>query len=270
MSASVVAPGAAPGVRGRQDAAHRGHEVRHERDAHVDAGRELERALHLGRVLVARDPVRADALLGGQRGCAASHAARPAPDSPVLPSTRIGPGSTSPAASSGASPRITGVGKHPGFATSCAPGSCRRTARAGRTPPCRAMPAAGCSNPYQSGYVGAGSRKSPARSITRAPASRSGGASSRARAVREREERDVDGRDVLERVDRSAAERGTGQVRVDLGERLPRGRAAPEERQLDGRMPEQQPYELSAGRARGPQHGDPCRFHHLHSYAEDA
>jgi len=39
-----------------------------------------------------------------------SVAERPAPDRPVLPSTRIGPGAISPSASRGASPSATGVG----------------------------------------------------------------------------------------------------------------------------------------------------------------
>ena len=88
-----------------------------------EAGRQLEAALHLGRVLMSWHAIGTHALLGRGEDVA-SLAARPAPDSPVLPSTRMGPGSTSPAESSGASPRITGVGKQPGFATSCAPGSC--------------------------------------------------------------------------------------------------------------------------------------------------
>jgi hypothetical protein len=52
-----------------------------------------------------------------------SDAERPAPDTPVLPSTWIGPGPRSPAAIGGAHTRSAAVAKQPGFATSRAPGS---------------------------------------------------------------------------------------------------------------------------------------------------
>ena len=71
--------------------------MRHEQDRASEPGREPEPALHLRRVLMPRDAVRADRLLGRGEQRRTRSPRVPAPDSPVLPSTRIGPGSTRPA-----------------------------------------------------------------------------------------------------------------------------------------------------------------------------
>ena len=70
---------------------------------------------------------------------AASLAARPAPDSPVFPSHAGRPARPIPLRAAARGPATTRVGKQPGFATSCAPGSSfRRTAPAIRRRLCRA------------------------------------------------------------------------------------------------------------------------------------
>ena len=122
-------------VRGGDHAAHRRYQVRHEHDAGREPGRELEAALHLGRVLMPRHAVRANALLrrrvrgrvGGasvRRPRARSFRRRGSVRAPRGPRTTAATGRGSPA-----------WGSTPGSRRAARRGAVRRTAPGGRRPP---------------------------------------------------------------------------------------------------------------------------------------
>src|SRR5690349_6762215 len=71
---------------------------------------------------------------------------------------------------------IVAVAKQPGFATSFAPGTRSRNNSGNPYTASSSHAGAGWSNPYHAGYAAAGSRKSPARSITGTPTSTIAGA----------------------------------------------------------------------------------------------
>ncbi len=177
VSASVVHSLGERGVARGEHAAHRRHEVRHEQHGRRDPGRELEPPFDLRRVLVARHPIGPEAFLG--RGVRRRLARRPAcarqarlpvdADRARLDQVRAQQrretqdrGGRVAARGSRRAPR-----RRPA----------RRTAPAGRRSPSRAAPVLGARSRTSLGRPRPASRKSPARSITRKPASSSAGTS---------------------------------------------------------------------------------------------
>ena len=256
----VVVPSDAFDVAGRQHPADRGHEMRHEGDAGRPR-RSRARARAPSRACAgAREPVRADALLGRHVTSPHRSPARPAPDSPVLPSTTIGPGDQSALESSGASPRTTGVGKHPGFATSCAPGSWSRN-RSGRPYTALSEPRGRrMLEPVPLRIRDCGQPEVPGQIDHARPTSRSRRRELRALSVRQRERTRRRPPRAMSATTSSFRRSSAGPSWARLGwtspSVFPTDPCAPRNVTLGGRMVVEQPDQLAPGEPGRAEHGD--------------